>query len=83
MVKRYTNMSHTGSLPPTFHEGDEIVLVEGSYQGTLGVFVRLRDDVAWADIAERNGDIRCHPVAWLGHAVKRNEGPDLQLGNVK
>jgi hypothetical protein len=65
-------MAHTESAPHTFHKGDEVVLVEGTYQGTLGVFVRLRDDVAWADITERNGAVRSHPVAWIGHAV---EGP--------
>jgi hypothetical protein len=26
---------------PTFREGDEVVLAKGSYQGTLGVFLRL------------------------------------------
>ena len=35
---------------PTFREGDEVVLAQGSYQGTLGVFLRLREDVNWADI---------------------------------
>ena len=63
-------MTHTGRVAPIFHEGDEVVLVEGTYQGTLGVFVRLRDDVAWADIMERNGAVRSHPVAWLGHSVE-------------
>jgi hypothetical protein len=48
-----------------FHEGDEVVLGRGTYQGTLGVFVRFKTDVTWADIAERNGNIRSHPVAWL------------------
>lgn len=67
--ERHTKMSHTKSDLHTFHEGDEVVLVEGTYQGTLGVFVRLRDDVRWADITERNGAVRSHPVAWLGHAV--------------
>jgi len=64
-------MAHTGRVSPIFHEGDEVVLVEGTYQGTLGVFVRFRDDdAAWADIVERNGAIRSHPVAWLGHPVE-------------
>jgi len=53
-----------------FHEGDEVILLEGKYQGTLGVFVRLRDDVRWADITERNGAVRSHPLAWLGHSVE-------------
>ncbi len=62
-------MDHTE--PVIFHEGDKVILVEGTYQGTLGIFVRLRDDVGWADIMERNGEVRCHPVAWLGHDGNR------------
>jgi hypothetical protein len=41
-----------------FREGDEVVLAEGTYQGTVGVFVRFREDVHWADITERNGSAR-------------------------
>ena len=52
-----------------FREGDQVVLAEGTYQGTLGVFVRLRKDVNWADISERNGSTRSHPVAWLDHST--------------
>jgi hypothetical protein len=63
-------MAHTEPVTATFHEGDEVRLVAGTYQGTLGVFVRLRDDVGWADITERNGAVRSHPVAWLGHLVE-------------
>jgi hypothetical protein len=53
----------------TFREGDEVVLAHGTYQGTLGVFLRLRDDVNWADITERNGNVRSHPVIWLAHSA--------------
>jgi hypothetical protein len=49
-------------------EGDEVVLERGSYQGTLGVFLRLKEDVNWADITERNGSVRSHPMVWLAHA---------------
>jgi hypothetical protein len=63
-------MAHTETVIPMFHEGDQVIVVEGSYQGTLGVFVRLRNDVGWADITERNGAVRRHPVAWLGHSVE-------------
>ncbi len=52
-----------------FCEGDEVVLAEGTYQGTYGVFLRLKDDTNWADINERDGSIRSHPVAWLAHAA--------------
>ena len=50
-------------------EGDEVVLARGSYQGTRGVFLRLKEDVNWADITERNGSIRSHPMVWLSHAA--------------
>lgn len=53
---------------PSFREGDEVVLAEGSHQGTLGVFIRLREDTNWADITERNGNVRSHPTVWLAHA---------------
>jgi len=50
---------------PGFRQGDEVVLAQGTYQGTVGVFLHLREDVNWADITESNGSIRSHPVAWL------------------
>jgi hypothetical protein len=59
---------------PTFHEGDEVVLANGTYQGTPGVFLRLKEDVNWADITERNGDIRSHPVIWLAHSANAIPG---------
>jgi hypothetical protein len=58
----------------TFHEGDEVVLAEGTYQGTQGVFVRLKEDLNWADITERNGKVRSHPVAWLDHSTRAIRG---------
>ena len=62
-------MMSTQPAGPQFREGDEVVLAEGTYQGTLGVFLRLKEDVNWADITERNGSIRSHPVAWLAHSA--------------
>lgn len=59
--------------PLVFREGDEVELIAGSYEGALGVFVRLRSDVKWADIAERNVDVRSHPIKWLGHAGARSK----------
>ena len=50
------------------------MLAEGTYQGTLGVFLRLKEDVNWADITERNGSIRSHPVAWLAHSASAIPG---------
>ena len=50
-----------------FRAGENVVLAEGTYQGTRGVFMRLRQDVNWAEIRERTGVVRCHPIAWLQH----------------
>jgi len=60
----------TQSTVPAFREGDEIVLAGGSNQGTLGIFLRLKEDTNWADIRERNGAIRSHPVIWLAYGAK-------------
>jgi hypothetical protein len=59
---------------PTFHEGDKVVLAEGTYQGTLGVFLHLTKDPNWADICERNGSIRPHPMVWLAHSPEPKRG---------
>lgn len=55
-----------------FREGDAVVLAKGSYQGTLGVFLRLKDDPKWADITEPGGVVRCHPVEWMAHVAPAN-----------
>lgn len=62
-------MIGTKTVDPVFREGERVVLAEGTYQGTTGVFRRLRADVNWADITERDGSIRSHPVAWLAHSA--------------
>jgi hypothetical protein len=62
-------MTTNGAASAAFREGDEVVLAEGTYQGTPGIFLRLKDDVKWADITERNGTVRSHPVEWLAHAA--------------
>ena len=59
----------------TFREGDEVVLAHGTYPGTLGVFLRLKEDANWADITERNGNIRSHPVEWLAHSAAAPQVP--------
>jgi hypothetical protein len=60
-------MLSTQPTAPTFREGDEVVLAKGSYQGTLGIFLHMKEDANWADIRERNGATRSHPVIWLAH----------------
>jgi hypothetical protein len=66
----------------TFREGDAVVLAEGTYQGTPGIFLCLRGDVHWADIAESGGRVRSHPVAWLvlAGSVRAAESPLLSIG---
>jgi hypothetical protein len=64
-------MSGSGKPGPTdavFSEGDEVVLAKGTYTGTPGIFLRSRADIKWADITERNGIVRSHPLEWLAHA---------------
>ena len=62
-------MISTRPTDPAFHEGDEVVLAKGSYQGTLGTFLHMKEDTNWADIREHNGAIRSHPVIWLAHCA--------------
>jgi hypothetical protein len=57
-----------------FHEGDGVVLALGTYQGTLGIFGRLKEDINWAEITERNGAVRSHPVAWLELSTSTTPG---------
>jgi hypothetical protein len=68
-------MTGTKLVGLEFREGDEVVLAKGTYEGTPGVFLRLREDVNWADITEHNGRIRSHPVVWLAHATGAVRGP--------
>lgn len=50
----------------TFQKGDGVFLAKGTYQGTIGTFLRLKDDdPKWADILEQNSQVRSHPVEWL------------------
>jgi hypothetical protein len=58
----------------TFRKGDEVVLAQGTYQGTPGVFLGLKEDAKWADITERDGSIRSHPVTWLAHSGEAAAG---------
>jgi hypothetical protein len=62
-------MKSTSPAGPAFCEGDDVVLAAGPYQGSPGVFLRLREDINWADITESDGRIRSHPVVWLAHSA--------------
>jgi hypothetical protein len=57
------------SLPEStaFREGDKVILAHGTYQGTPGVFLHLKEDPNWAEITESNGGVRSHPTVWLAH----------------
>lgn len=52
---------------PVFHQGEAVILAKGNNEGATGVFLKLRPDKNWADIADHNGNVRSHPVAWLEH----------------
>jgi hypothetical protein len=58
--------------PCPFHNGDQVYLAKGSYQGTLGTFLNLRSDPKWADIREPGDSIRAHPVEWLAASIQPN-----------
>jgi len=52
----------------TFRRGDSVFLDKGCCQGTVGTFLNFRDDdPKWADILERNSQVRSHPIEWLQH----------------
>ena len=51
-----------------FQRGDNVVVAEGPFQGTPGVFVKLKDDIKWGEINEYNGVLRSHPLIWLRHS---------------
>jgi len=72
-------MTTDGAASAAFREGDEVVLAEGTYQGTPGIFLRLKDDVKWADITERNGTVRSHPVEWLAHDHSDRDPRELTM----
>lgn len=63
----YSGMNNRSCPGEVFSEGEEVILAEGTYQGTRGIFVRLRTDPRWADIKQHNGLVREHPVEWLTH----------------
>ena len=66
-------MINTKPADRVFREGDEVVLAGGGYTGTPGVFLHLREDPKWADITERDGSVRRHPVEWLAHSTTTTE----------
>ena len=54
----------------TFRKGDSVFVAEGSCQGRVGTFLNFRDnDPTWADILERNSQVRSHPAEWLQHST--------------
>ena len=72
MLRFHTLQSPDLFQVPTFRKGDSVFLAKGLYQGTVGTFLNFRDDdPKWADIFERNSQVRSHPVEWLQH-LSRN-----------
>jgi len=67
----HTQQPPTPVAAPTFQKGDSVVLVTGTYEGTIGTFLNLKDDdPKWADILEQNSLVRSHPVEWLHHSSR-------------
>ena len=63
MRRLHTLQSRDSFRVLTFRKGDTVFLAEGSCQGTVGTFLTFReDDLKWADIFERNSQVRSHPV---------------------
>ena len=73
-TRKVRNMISDKRVETVFHEGDGVVLARGTYQGTLGIFGRLKEDFNWAEIIERNGTVRSHPVAWLELSTSATPG---------
>jgi hypothetical protein len=68
VLRLYTAQSSEPVAVSTFQKGDAVFLAKGSYEGTLGTFLNLKDDdPKWADILEQNSQVRSHPVEWLQH----------------
>jgi hypothetical protein len=68
MIRSHTVQPREPVAVPKFQKGDAVVLAKGSYEGTLGTFLNLKDDdPKWADILEENSQVRSHPVEWLQH----------------
>jgi hypothetical protein len=68
-------MNKTGikQFQTVFLEGDDVVLTRGTYEGAPGIFLRLRVDPKWADITERNGIVRSHPLEWLARSSRAGQ----------
>ena len=87
MLPCHTRSASRSTTLPTFHNGDEVSLSKGTYQGTLGVFLNLKDDdPTWADILERRASgthkgnrtrhqDQCTPVVSFNTAKTRQRNP--------
>jgi len=71
VVRFHAAQSSVPVAVPTFQKGDGVFLAKGSYEGTSGTFLNLKDDdPKWADILEQNSQVRSHPVEWLQHSSR-------------
>ena len=52
-------------------------MASGPYQGTIGVFLGLRDDANWGVIRESNGNERFHPLEWMEKTGKPSAETEL------
>jgi hypothetical protein len=52
---------------PEFRVRGKVARAEAPYQGIPEVLLRVREDISWAEIRERDSMVRCHPVRWVHH----------------
>lgn len=68
MLRFHTPQPPAPVAAQSFQKGDAVFLAKGSYEGTLGTFLNLKDDdPKWAAILEQNSQVRSHPIEWLQH----------------
>src|SRR3954470_16395116 len=65
MLRDHTVIPSPATGPARFHQGDEVKLIRGTYQGTTGVFLHVNLDPKWGEIREWDCQVRSHPMEWM------------------
>jgi hypothetical protein len=63
-------MNITAQVHPAFCEGDEVVLTKGTYEGTPGVFLRLKEDTTWGPTSPSEMAVSAATL-WLGSPIPK------------
>ena len=75
-------ITNRSAVSTTFREGDDVVLAEGTYQGTLGVFVRFRQDVTWGPTS-RSAMAASAAIRWRGWTISLRRRSSLNCRRPK